>query len=175
MSSGHFDHQRGMRFTCDQDWDAMRPTANGRHCAQCDQAVVDFTRWDRQAMLDHLRMNPGTCGLYTAEQVEPHHVPIADLSGGLLRGAFTALAALALHTTHAQTQTPAPAPTEQLPVQRHVTQEEAGQQDEIEEKCWMEKPVKEAAPVRQHSRSKLYVSKRFPFVHKRRPRRMGYF
>ena len=175
MSSGHFDHQRGMRFTCDQDWHAMRPTAHGRHCAQCDQAVVDFTRWDRQTMLDHLRANPGTCGLYTTEQVEPHLVPIADLSGGLLRGAFAALAALALHTTHAQTPTPAPAPTEQLPVQWHVTQEEGGQQDGAEEKCWMEKPSKEAAPVRQHSRSKLYVSKRFPFVHKRRPRRMGYF
>jgi hypothetical protein len=165
--------RNGLTFECDQDWDAMRPTANGRHCAQCDQAVVDFTHWDRQAMLDHLRMNPGTCGLYTTEQVEPHLVPIADLSGGLLRGAFAALAALALHTTHAQTPTPAPAPTEQLPVQRHVTQEEAGQQDDIEEKCWMEKPSKEAAPVRQHRRSKLYVSKRFPFVHKRRPYLVG--
>jgi hypothetical protein len=165
--------RNGMAFECDQDWDAMRPTANGRHCAQCDHAVVDFTHWERQAMLDHLHANPGTCGLYTTEQVEPDLVPIADIGGGLLRGAFAALAALALHTAHAQAPTPAPAPTEQHPVQQPVTTEEAGEQYDAEEKCWMEKPVKEAAPVRQHGRSKFYISKRFPFVHKRRPRRMG--
>lgn len=162
-----------MAFTCDQEWDAMRPTANGRHCAQCDQAVVDFTRWDRQAMLDHLRENPGTCGLYTTEQVEPHLVPMADLGGGLLRGAFAALAALALHTTNAQTPTPAPAPTEQQPIVQPGPRVESRTEKEPDAKCWMEEPTEEATPVRQHSRSKLYVSKRFPFVHKRRPRRMG--
>jgi hypothetical protein len=165
--------RNSLAFECDQDWDAMRPTASGRHCAQCDHAVVDFTRWERQAVLEHLHKNPGTCGLYTTAQVEPHLVPITDISGGLLRGAFATLAALALHTAHAQAPTPAPAPTEQLPVQRHIPQEEAGEQDDAEEKCWMEKPDKEAAPVRQPRRSTYYVSKRFPLVHKRRPHRMG--
>lgn len=165
--------RNGLAFECDQEWDAMRPTANGRHCVQCDQAVVDFTRWDRQAMLDHHRANPGTCGLYTTAQVEPHLVPITDVGGGLLRGAFAALAALALHTTYAQTPTPAPAPTEQQPIVQPGPRVQSRAEKDPDAKCWMEEPTEEAAPVRQHSRGKLYVSKRFPFVHKRRPRRMG--
>lgn len=162
-----------MAFECDQDWDAMRPTANGRHCAQCDHAVVDFTRWERQAMLEHLHKNPGTCGLYTTGQVEPGLVPIPDLSGGLLRGAFAALAALTLHTTQAQTHVPAPAPTEQQPVAQPGPRVETRAEKDPGAKCWMEEPAEEAAPVRQHRHSKFYVSGRFPFVHKRRPRRMG--
>lgn len=163
----------GLAFECDQDWEAMRPTASGRQCAQCDHAVVDFTRWERQAMLEHLRANPGTCGLYTTEQVEPGLVAIPELSGQLLRGAFAALAALTLHTAQAQPNAPTPAPTEQQPVVQPGPRVETRAEKDPGAKCWMEEPAEEAAPVRQHRHSKYYVSGRFPFVHKRRPRRMG--
>jgi hypothetical protein len=32
-----------MTFICDQNWDSMTPTANGRFCSVCDHEVFDFS------------------------------------------------------------------------------------------------------------------------------------
>src|SRR4051812_18662002 len=32
---------------CSEDWAAMRPSGDGRHCGQCDKTVIDLSRMTR--------------------------------------------------------------------------------------------------------------------------------
>lgn len=164
MATQSLEHQRGMRFTCDQAWEALRPDGTDRYCEQCAKPVIDFTAWTRTELKAWYAEHPDTCGLFRIEQVDPGLVPVPELPRGLMNGAMAALAALTLHTAQAQVPTPRTAPTEQTPASTTTAELEAAVDGE---KCWMEKPAPEAviAPARK---AKYYVSARFPFVHKRR-------
>ncbi len=116
MATQHLrSQQRGMRFTCDQQWEAMRPEGTDRYCEQCAKPVIDFTAWNRTELKAWYAEHPGTCGMFRIEQVDPGLVPVPELPRGLLNGAMAALAALTLHTAHAQVPAPHNAPTEQTP------------------------------------------------------------
>ncbi|GGF04026.1 carboxypeptidase-like regulatory domain-containing protein [Hymenobacter cavernae] len=56
---------------CTQSWDAMTPTAHGRHCAACAKVVVDFTRFTDAELLAWLRQQAGqsACGRFRADQL----------------------------------------------------------------------------------------------------------
>lgn len=57
---------------CNESWAAMTPHAAGRHCAACQQTVVDFTRHTDAEILAHLAKAAGarTCGRFAAGQLE---------------------------------------------------------------------------------------------------------
>jgi|688.fasta_scaffold24756_6 hypothetical protein len=164
MSTQHLGHQRGMRFSCDQQWEAMRPEGKDRYCEQCAKPVIDFTAWNRTELKAWYAEHPETCGMFRVEQVDPGLVPLPELPRGLLNGAMAALAALTLHTAQAQVPAPRTAPTEQTPASTTPTQQQVPLDGE---KCWMEKPAPEQA-VAPKPRARYYMSARFPFVHKRR-------
>jgi len=56
---------------CSQPWDAMTPTAHGRHCAACAKVVVDFTRHTDAELLAWLHQQAGqpACGHFRADQL----------------------------------------------------------------------------------------------------------
>ncbi|MDO7884677.1 carboxypeptidase-like regulatory domain-containing protein [Hymenobacter cheonanensis] len=55
---------------CHERWDAMMPTAAGRHCAACRKTVVDFTQKTDAEILAALRQAAGeTCGRLRADQL----------------------------------------------------------------------------------------------------------
>ena len=56
---------------CAQNWDAMLPTATGRHCAACAKTVVDFTLKTDAEILAYLARTAGgrTCGRFAAGQL----------------------------------------------------------------------------------------------------------
>ncbi|MBL7982209.1 MAG: hypothetical protein JNL52_10435 [Flavobacteriales bacterium] len=164
MATQHIHQQRGMRFTCDQRWEAMRPEGTDRYCEQCAKPVIDFTAWSRTDLKAWYAEHPETCGMFRIEQVDPGLVPVPELPRGLLNSAMAALAALTLHTAQAQVPTPRTPPTEQTPASTTTTHLETAV---VDEKCWMEKPAPEKA-VAPKPRARYYVSGRFPFVHKRR-------
>lgn len=63
---------------CHESWEAMTPTAIGRHCAACQKTVVDFT-WKTDAeILAYLAGASGeTCGrLWSDQQNRPLVVPL---------------------------------------------------------------------------------------------------
>jgi len=160
---------RGMRFSCDQPWEAMRPLPDGnRFCESCAKPVIDFTTWERPAMLAWFKEHPETCGQFRIDQVQPDLKPMPELPRDLLRGAFAALAALSISGAYAQREPVTPAPTEQLP--------SGGAKDEAfhaimppedGERCWDEKEADAviAPPAR---RPRYYTSWRFPFIHRHR-------
>ena len=57
---------------CHENWAAMTPTAAGRHCATCQQTVVDFTHQSDAEILAYLARAAGarTCGRFAAGQLE---------------------------------------------------------------------------------------------------------
>ncbi|HRD51938.1 MAG TPA: hypothetical protein PKY96_04745 [Flavobacteriales bacterium] len=160
---------RGMRVKCNQQWDAMRPMADGtRFCESCAKPVIDFTSWERPAMLTWFKQHPETCGQFRIDQVQPDLKPLSELPRDLLRGAFAALAALSIASAHAQHEPMAPAATEQLPSSGAKDQAyHVIQPPEDDERCWIEKDAGavSAAPAR---RSRYYTSWRFPFIYKQR-------
>ncbi|MCW3123782.1 MAG: hypothetical protein JWQ38_3274 [Flavipsychrobacter sp.] len=56
---------------CNQNWDAMTLNGNGRHCAHCQQTVIDFTEWSDTALYNFLYKNKeNTCGRFLSTQVD---------------------------------------------------------------------------------------------------------
>ncbi|MBL8002524.1 MAG: hypothetical protein JNL05_11225 [Flavobacteriales bacterium] len=164
---------------CREDWNAMPPAAGGRFCGKCQHAVMDFTGWDRAAVLAYKRAHPEACGLYRAEHIEPDLVPLVDL----LRPRRGLLAAgLALGAITVTAQAPAdPAPTEQrAPDGTRITKPERTGDHALrpvsepgyQEVCPRPDPPP-VAKAKPHRFRRMYVSKRFPFIHFRRPRIMG--
>lgn len=161
----------------------MHPVAAGRYCGKCRHAVMDFTGWDRAAVLAYKRDHPEACGLYRTEHIEPDLVPLVDLLRPT-RGLLAAGLALGSITVAAQ-QGPVPAPSEYtrpvVPVdspraamvaEAPASAAEAEKQEALFGTCRREAPL--APPkARPHRFRRIYVSKRFPFIHFRRPRTMG--
>jgi hypothetical protein len=54
---------------CHEDWNAMTPNNQGRHCGSCAKTVVDFTIWQPQDILLHFKSNKNVCGRFTADQL----------------------------------------------------------------------------------------------------------
>ena len=54
---------------CHQNWDAMLPQAQGRHCNACSKIVIDFTTWHMQDILSYFKSHKNTCGRFTETQL----------------------------------------------------------------------------------------------------------
>ena len=161
-----------LEFDCQENWDTMHPMVGGRFCAKCQHDVMDFTSWDRRSMLTYLRKNPGTCGQYRPDQLEPELIPITELLS--LKGAAL-VAALSLGTVQVSAQTPDPAPTEQTqPASRSDGQPPlevrtpslSDKPDAINGTC--PRPVAVPAKPARVPSHHFYVSARFPFFHVRK-------
>ncbi len=64
---------------CAESWDAMTPTAAGRHCAACQKTVIDFTQLTDEEVVAHFRQadQGGTCGRFRAAQLGRPLQPVA--------------------------------------------------------------------------------------------------
>src|SRR6187402_2140187 len=62
---------------CHEDWNAMQPRENGRHCESCCKTVVDFIDWEPEAIQNYLmaRQDEPTCGRFTNDQMA---TPVID-------------------------------------------------------------------------------------------------
>jgi hypothetical protein len=56
---------------CPESWAAMTPTSAGRHCAACQQTVVDFTLKTDAEIVAHLAQasRADVCGRLRTDQV----------------------------------------------------------------------------------------------------------
>ncbi|HET9504806.1 MAG TPA: hypothetical protein VFO93_14780 [Hymenobacter sp.] len=56
---------------CAENWGAMTPASGGRHCAACQQTVVDFSQQTDAEILAYFQRAGvgGTCGRFRASQV----------------------------------------------------------------------------------------------------------
>lgn len=88
---------------CPESWDAMTPTATGRHCAACQKTVVDFT-WKTDAEILAYFKQAGAavpCGRFRASQLARPLQP-AVLASPAPRWRGWLAAVLALWGLHAE-------------------------------------------------------------------------
>lgn len=97
---------------CTLSWGAMTPTAHGRHCAACQQTVVDFTLKTDAEILAYLAGAAGraTCGRFAAGQLERPLQRAAPAAPARWRAWLAAVVAVwglrATSSEQAQAQTP---------------------------------------------------------------------
>ncbi|UOQ66077.1 carboxypeptidase-like regulatory domain-containing protein [Hymenobacter volaticus] len=60
---------------CHQNWSAMTATAQGRHCAACNNVVVDFTQKTDAEILALLGQASSTCGRFREDQLQRPLLP----------------------------------------------------------------------------------------------------
>lgn len=60
---------------CHENWAAMTPTAQGRHCAACNKVVVDFTQKTDAEILALLGQASSTCGRFHEDQLQRPLLP----------------------------------------------------------------------------------------------------
>lgn len=154
----------------------MRPTTEGSFCGKCQHAVMDFTGWDRSAVLAYKRAHPEACGVYLPEHLEPDLIPLVDLLGakrgllaaGLALGSITVSAQQAPSIPSEQTVPDQPAVPRPVIAPEHMpTKAIPGLKSPVFAGICpiAERAAPPAKPLRFH---KVYVSKRFPFIHFRR-------
>ena len=56
---------------CNENWNDMLPVNKGRHCLQCNKAVIDFTDWEAPEITAYLKAHVDTkvCGRFRQEQL----------------------------------------------------------------------------------------------------------
>lgn len=54
---------------CHENWAAMTPDAQGRHCAACNKVVLDFTQKTDAEILALLQRTAAPCGRFRADQL----------------------------------------------------------------------------------------------------------
>lgn len=168
----------GLSFECDQDWSSMRATACGRFCDVCRKEVFDLTN-KTAAEIKSLQKEKGEiCGMLLTEQVEdvvPLHIPLA---GRVRYWLATAVTFLGIEAAQAAT------------VEKPVVQTEIVAGDALEEAIIKpdptgrdsrkKKPIKlfkkkanKSDDAKVKRKKKIYVSKRFPFIHFKKRRFVG--
>ncbi len=70
-----------------------------RFCLSCQKPVIDFSDWDRDAVIGYFNQKPETCGQFTIEQLEPDLIPLSDKIEPLRKGFFATLTALTIGST----------------------------------------------------------------------------
>ncbi len=101
---------------CHENWRAMTPALQGRHCGACAKTVVDFTRMSDAEVLAQLRRaSKKTCGRFRANQLDrrlkaPLLVPkvLAQAAPTIMRAAL-AIGGFGLAVDTASAQIGAPA------------------------------------------------------------------
>jgi hypothetical protein len=54
---------------CSYGWENMTATDKGRHCAQCDKVVMDFTSMSDAELIDFLLKHKNVCGHFNKSQL----------------------------------------------------------------------------------------------------------
>lgn len=167
-----------MTFICNQEWDSMKVTSNGRYCDSCKKEVHNFTNKSVKE-INSIKSTAGElCGIFKIEQIEPDLIPIEfNFVKKLKYVAATVATFFGLELSNAKAQKTNDTPTEiNSGSETTITTNENIQngrcvlvvKEDNEEKIETES-IQHIAK-RKH---KYYLSKRFPFIHKRRYRMMG--
>ena len=163
-----------LSFACNQDWNAMEPTACGRFCRVCSREVIDFTGRPEHDLQQLLKQQPALCGRFSPEQVDtsliaPVRFSFAKqaaiaLSAFLLFPGKPAAAAKVKAPVEWHSDTASAAPIASSPVQdRQVSMEEAMA------------PPDRPRPFLTLNKRQFFWSKKFPFILIRRRYLMGRF
>jgi hypothetical protein len=155
-----------MKFICDQDWDEMQHTRNGRHCEMCKQEVRDFTNTSISKIRELKKNNEKLCGRFTAEQVDPLMITELDIKG-IRKVVSIAATFLLVASKSANSQSTQQVKTEQVE-SNEVNNDSAETRSMDSEGSRIDKASHTRKVTLLTTRKRYYfLSWRFPFVHTR--------
>lgn len=153
---------------CSQKWEDLTIKSScTSHCNQCKKDVVDFTSWERKDIVDLYKVNPNTCGYFKLEQIDPplfeFNLPTAPK---YLKAAVAASILISSSVLGQNNDTSSLKKVEQIDnpnvkVDSVVPLNCKSPSASVEVNL-----VSDVEPVQK--KRKYYLSKRFPFIHKRR-------
>ncbi|MCX6181800.1 MAG: hypothetical protein NT150_07725 [Bacteroidetes bacterium] len=158
---------------CSQTWESLeKKSTSCSYCKGCNKDVIDFTGWERKDILKHYKDQPQTCGYFNLNQVDPSMVEftlpevkkyfkISIAASLLLSTSVAAQDSLKQSVQHEQLENKSNSDSASIVRQTCVS---AIIRD-AENKNKEEKVAED-----KNKRTKYYLSRRFPFIHKRRLR-----
>jgi hypothetical protein len=161
-----------MNFVCDQNWNALKHTANGRYCNLCKKEVFNFTN---KTIAEVDRLDKGVCGVFLPEQVEDGLIPIKfSFISKTKYGIATLLTFIGLESQVIKAQNPKEkAKTEMIPESISPDSSDTFDPEVIPEQNFKEDPLANKDSFMRVGRRYLYWTKKFPFITSRRRHWMG--
>jgi hypothetical protein len=153
---------------CDQDWENLPIKDSGRHCDLCNKSVIDFISWDRKAILAYYEKHPKTCGRFKIEHIDPTIITTGSFFRKPKLLLLGILSALGIEAVYAQT------------TKEHVETVQTMDTDSVQ--VIINKNIADILPVKNEenivtltndpavikTKKRIYLSKRFPFIHRRK-------
>lgn len=166
-----------MTFNCQENLGSMSDTEKGKFCSSCKREVIDFTKMSYSEIQAIRSVESDMCGTFLTEQIQPELRPIEAPRVRYLAFLSTVLLSLNFGSVSAQsTVDPKVEQSQGASNAPNLTPEEATKKSESGQHISMSKA---AAPVTETQYSeiekkkserykKMYWSKRFPFLHRKR-------
>jgi hypothetical protein len=170
-----------LKYSCNQNWVNMKPTKDGRFCDFCGKNIIDFSNHSIQEIQNYSKDKENLCGAFALEQLEPELVSAEKIISPLKKYLLVILSFINYEISGSNI----------VLTEKHKTEQSIlpDTNDKKNTKKTIPKPITSEekkyseyndCPPESHSTSKshrLYFSKRFPFIHFRKKRRIypGYF
>ena len=163
-----------MTYSCNQNWDAMSPAKDGRHCKACMTTVIDFTKMTVPEIKKYSENKGSLCGSFTIKQLEPELIEVSSVFAPLKKYVivlFTLITTELLASNNQQSLNNTIEFTEIAHQNKKSlnTNENKTIEKNRSELITQSSNIGDYQYVNQapKKRKKLYISKKFPFVHYR--------
>jgi hypothetical protein len=162
-----------MEFICDQNWDNMTPTQNGRFCDVCDKNVEDFTKFPLNVVQEKTKNNPSkSCGSFRIEHIDPTIIRPIQAPKAFKYLTFVSTLLFSMTSNQAEAQLRKNVKMERVETRLTELKPEKLNQPQIvsdttevqEERCFMPLPKR---------RKSYYLTKKFPFIKRNKVIIMG--
>jgi len=157
-----------MTFVCDQNWDSMTATANGRYCNICKKEVFDFTTKSISEIRTKSKGNLELCGLFYPEQVDSNIIAPIDTPRQIKLLTFISTLLITIFAKNTFSQIHQKSKTEQFDTKNkslntdtvHINCDSLSKGNNKSNDFEFKKPFLET------KRKKYYWTKKFPFITK---------
>jgi hypothetical protein len=167
-------------ISCSQEWENMPDHDAGKYCNACSKPVLDFTDWSRSEIIGYFKSYPKTCGMFKREDVDTSIIPVNYPSVRKPMFILGLVTFLGIHSEGFAQSTP---------VKTSLSGTDSGSKNNqpapvsfsdsveyIDENgCPVLKVEKKKIVKKNYRRKGFYLSRRFPFVHRKSRRLMGCF
>lgn len=152
----------------------MQPTTCGRYCGICQQEVFDLTKRSGEELKTLLQEQPGLCGRFTPEQLDPSLIAPIRLSSAKKR-MLAASTLLLFFTARPSASAKSKAPVEWVSNSPAANGEKAALVAQTQRSATADKPLPHPHRVITLNKRRIYLSWRFPFIIVRKYYFMGKF
>ena len=153
-----------MTFVCNQNWDNMVSTTNGRHCGLCKKEVIDFTTKTKQE-IDAVKLlqNQNLCGRFLLE-ADPDLIAPISAPGQLKFLAYISSLLLAFYTKPGFSQTAEKPQPELVENTGNINNSIIIKKDIEKENGNSSEGTIDPGSLPATTKKKFYWTKKFPFI-----------